>query len=185
MPMVSIAFILFLLVPLLFCNRIEAFTVHKGGDRLLKSTTSIPRLPPLLRMRNDDVDMGKTSPFLGFTGGLATAANFVVDYSLYVVKTTGCNLVPKDSIEGLLLEQGASIALVLGVFTWSVATKVKTGSGLPAGPAGLLGAAEGLSFLTVLGGIVVVVLNLGEYGGFLKEGTVCDGLSVSKPLGFI
>ena len=33
--------------------------------------------------------------------------------------------------------------------------KVRTGSGLPAGPAGVIGAAEGLSFLVVLGGIVV------------------------------
>ena len=35
----------------------------------------------------------------------------------------------------------------------SLATKVKTGSGLPAGPGGLLGAAEGLSFLAIVVGL--------------------------------
>lgn len=33
--------------------------------------------------------------------------------------------------------------------------QVKTGSGLPAGPSGLLGAVEGFSYLSLLAGIVV------------------------------
>lgn len=50
--------------------------------------------------------------------------------------------------------------------------KVKTGSGLPAGPGGLLGAAEGLSYLTILGGIVIAGLNVVDFGflpGFLPN----------------
>lgn len=39
------------------------------------------------------------------------------------------------------------------------AVQVQTGSGLPAGPAGLLGAVEGFSYLTLLAGIVVAGLN--------------------------
>lgn len=39
-------------------------------------------------------------------------------------------------------------------------TKLKTGSGLPPGPSGLLGAVEGFSFLSVLG--IVVIFGL-EY----------------------
>lgn len=49
--------------------------------------------------------------------------------------------------------------VVLGLVGWSAYTKVQTGSGLPAGPSGLLGAAEGLSYLALLGGIVVFGLN--------------------------
>ncbi len=41
---------------------------------------------------------------------------------------------------------------VLGIIAWSVYTKSKTGSGLPAGPAGLLGAVEGVSYLSLLAG---------------------------------
>ena len=43
---------------------------------------------------------------------------------------------------------------MLAIIGWSVYTKVSTGSGLPAGPAGLLGAAEGFSYLALLGAIV-------------------------------
>lgn len=42
--------------------------------------------------------------------------------------------------------------MVLGIVGWSAATKASTGSGLPAGPAGLLGAVEGFSYLSILGG---------------------------------
>lgn len=42
--------------------------------------------------------------------------------------------------------------------------QVKTGSGLPAGPAGLLGAVEGFSYLSLLAGIVVFGLQLAEKG---------------------
>lgn len=38
------------------------------------------------------------------------------------------------------------------------ALQVKTGSGLPSGPGGLLGAAEGLSFLGVTSGLIIAAL---------------------------
>jgi hypothetical protein len=47
---------------------------------------------------------------------------------------------------------------------WSAATKASTGSGLPAGPAGLLGAVEGFSYLSLLAGIVVFGLKFAEAG---------------------
>jgi hypothetical protein len=127
----------------------------------------------------------KTSPMAGFVGGLGVAANMVVAYSLYVIKTTGCNIVPKFSLEGFLLEQGACVAAVLGIFSWSIWTKAKTGSGLPPGPAGMLGAAEGLSFLTVLAGIVVLGLNFSEFGGLFS--TVCNSSpsEYTQPLSFM
>jgi hypothetical protein len=49
---------------------------------------------------------------------------------------------------------------VLGIIGWSVFTKSKTGSGLPAGPSGLLGAVEGVSYLSLLAGIVVFALQM-------------------------
>ena len=42
--------------------------------------------------------------------------------------------------------------------------QAKTGSGLPAGPAGLLGAVEGFSYLSLLAGLVVFGLQLAEKG---------------------
>lgn len=48
------------------------------------------------------------------------------------------------------MAEGVSFLGVYGIVAWSLYTKVSTGSGLPAGPSGLLGAVEGLSYLTVL-----------------------------------
>ena len=52
------------------------------------------------------------------------------------------------------------------------------GSGLPAGPAGLLGAAEGLSFLAIAAGLVVLVAQLTNYGyipnAIPMEGGMCN-----------
>ena len=52
------------------------------------------------------------------------------------------------------IAEGVSYLAVLAIIGWSVYTKVSTGSGLPAGPSGLLGAAEGFSYLALLGAIV-------------------------------
>ena len=58
--------------------------------------------------------------------------------------------------------------VVIGFVGSSLLTKSTTGSGLPAGPGGLLGAAEGLSFLTAVAGLVVLGFQLTDYG-FLPE----------------
>lgn len=60
--------------------------------------------------------------------------------------------------------EGVSYLVVLGVVGWSLYTKVKTGSGLPAGPSGLLGAIEGTSFLTLLISIGVFGLQILQKG---------------------
>ena len=114
----------------------------------------------------------------GPIGAAGVVSNVICDYSLYVLKTTGCGLPPGPfGLEGAA--EGISYLLVVGLFGWSLFTKIKTGSGLPAGPGGLLGAAEGLSFLTILGGIVIAALNLSEYGflpGFLPNDN-CFGIN--------
>jgi hypothetical protein len=127
-------------------------------------------------------DSSKSAP-LGFIGGAGVGANFLVDATLYTLKTTGCNIVPSpDGADLFFVEQVASVGAVLAIFTWSLITKSKTGTGLPPGPAGLLGSAEGLSFLTVLAGIVVVGLQFGEFGGLAAAS--CS-TAVTKPLSWI
>jgi hypothetical protein len=54
--------------------------------------------------------------------------------------------------------------VVVGYVLTSLRRKISTGTGLPAGPSGLLGAAEGLSFASVLGGLVVLGLLLLDKG---------------------
>lgn len=49
--------------------------------------------------------------------------------------------------------------MVVGLVAWSLYTKKETGSGLPAGPGGVLGAAEGFSYLSLVAGVVVAGLN--------------------------
>jgi hypothetical protein len=55
---------------------------------------------------------------------------------------------------------------------------VLQGSGLPAGPGGLLGAAEGLSFLAIVAGLVVLALQVTNYGyipnAVPMEGGMCS-----------
>lgn len=48
--------------------------------------------------------------------------------------------------------EGVSYLVIVGIAAWSIYTKVSTGKGLPAGPNGLLGAAEGISYLSIIAG---------------------------------
>lgn len=63
-----------------------------------------------------------------------------------------CCLVP-------CLAEGISYLVVVGLCGWSIYTKVSTGSGLPPGPSGLLGAVEGISYLSLVGAIAVFAAN--------------------------
>lgn len=125
-------------------------------------------------MSTDDDQPTTSQAIIGVSG---IVANVVTDYSLYILKSTGCGLPPGPY--GLLgAAEGVSYLGVVGLLVWSVSTKLKTGKGLPAGPSGLLGASEGLSFLTVLGGLIVAGLNLQQYGylpGFLPDGNCYGG----------
>ena len=157
--------------------------VIASGLRLPSSSSKL-RTPTstALRVTKETFEGGPPSePIDSLEGKIGIAgcvSNIVCDYSLYVLKTTGCGLPPGLlGLEGAA--EGVSYLVVVGVFAWSLKTKVTTGSGLPAGPAGLLGAAEGLSFLTVLAGIVIAGLNLNDYGflpGFLPNDR-CFGIN--------
>jgi hypothetical protein len=97
---------------------------------------------------------------LGVTG---TIAALVTLYSESVLKMTGCGLPagPFGLVGGV---EGLSYLGVTGIAAYSLYTKIKTGSGLPAGPKGLLGAAEGLSYLAIVAGLVVLALQVSNYG---------------------
>lgn len=63
---------------------------------------------------------------LGATG---LVANAICDYSLYVLKTTGCGL-PAGPFGLVGAAEGVSYLSVVGILGWSLFTKVKTGSGM-------------------------------------------------------
>lgn len=78
---------------------------------------------------------------------LAIPFELICFWSEYTVVTTGEGL-QGDILGGL---EGIAYCAVLGMVAWSLKTKVATGSGLPAGPSGLIGASEGLAYLALLG----------------------------------
>ena len=96
-------------------------------------------------------------------GTVGTLMPMVVFVSEFTLKTTGCGL-PAGPLGIYGLVEGLSYLGVVGIVSLSVVTKIKTGAGLPAGPYGLLGAAEGLSFLAILPGLVVLILQVTNYG---------------------
>ena len=67
---------------------------------------------------------------------------------------------------------------LIGIAGASLATKAKTGSGLKAGPGGLLGLAEGLAFTAIVVSLVVLAFQFADYGylpnAIPVEGGRCD-----------
>ena len=115
-----------------------------------------------------------TAWFLGVGGTIASLVTF---YSEFTLKTTGCGI-PAGPFGLFGLIEGLSYLGVTGVAAYSLVTKVKTGKGLPAGTAGLVGAAEGLSFLAIAAGLVVLALQVTDYGyipnAVPMEGGMCS-----------
>ena len=72
-------------------------------------------------------------------------------------------------------QQATLAASVLGlasqpIFWWSLYTLKTTGCGLPAGPFGLIGAAEGISYLVVIGFVASSLLSKVTSGSGLPAG---------------
>lgn len=76
-------------------------------------------------------------------------ASGILLWSAYTKATTGEGL-QGDLLGGL---EGVSYLIVPALIALSIKTKVDTGSGLPAGPGGLVGAAEGIAYLALTAGI--------------------------------
>lgn len=110
-------------------------------------------------------------------GVAGTLASLVVFNSEFVLSKTGCGL-PAGPFGVIGLIEGLSYLSVLGLVLFSSVKKFKTGSGLPAGPFGLLGAAEGLSFLAIAVGLIVLFLQVTNYGyipnAVPMEGGMCN-----------
>lgn len=110
-------------------------------------------------------------------GAVGTLAALITLYSEFTLKTTGCGL-PAGPFGLVGLVEGLSYLSVIGLAAFSFVTKIQTGRGLPAGPLGLLGAAEGLSFLAIALGLVVLVLQVTNYGyipnAVPMEGGMCS-----------
>eukprot|EP01018_Ginkgo_biloba_P028880 Gb_20670 [translate_table: standard] len=73
--------------------------------------------------------------------------------------------------------EGISFLVVFGLIGWSVYTKVKTGSDLPRGPFGLLGAVEALSYFNLLAILVVFGLQYLDYE-YVPGPTAGGGLGI-------
>ena len=111
---------------------------------------------------------------------LGLAAQPVMWWSLYTLKTTGCGL-PAGPFGLIGAAEGVSYLVVIGFVAAALLSKVASGKGLPAGPGGLLGAAEGLSFLTAVAGLAVLGFQLSDYG-YLPEAVPIEGGICTKQL---
>ena len=106
---------------------------------------------------------------------LGLAAQPIMWWSLFTLKTTGCGLPAGPAgLYGAL--EGVSYLIVAGFVLASLYSKVRTGSGLPAGPGGLLGLAEGLSFLTAAAGLAVLGFQVIDYGYIPNAVPVAGGV---------
>jgi hypothetical protein len=75
-----------------------------------------------------------------------------LNITLMPLLTLGCAISISYLTDNLQPVEGVSYLVIVGIVAWSAYTKATTGSGLPAGPSGLLGAAEGLSYLALVAG---------------------------------
>lgn len=85
---------------------------------------------------------------------------------------------------------GVGGCVAAGVMTWSLVTLRNTGCGLPPGPGGLVGAAEGISYLYVTGLIAYSAVKKVKTGSGLPEGPggvlgLAEGLAYLCALGGI
>ena len=86
-------------------------------------------------------------------------------------------------------QQATLAASVLGIASqpimwWSLVTLKTTGCGLPAGPFGLIGAAEGVSYLVVIGFVAASLLNKATTGSGLPRGPL-NLLGLAEGLSFL
>jgi hypothetical protein len=140
-------------------------------------------------------------------GGVGSVASLIMLYSEYVLSETGCGL-PAGPLGLVGALEGLSYLTVLSLGSYSIYTKVKTvgqykphcleaiynvsfilylstkfipqlkGSGLPAGKFGLLGLAEGLAFVALVAGVIVLALQITNFGyipnAVPMEGGMCQ-----------
>lgn len=148
-------------------NQYQQYNPRKTGTHLSAEDES----------SNNEVFLSLSKSDQTVVGGIGIVTSTIMLWSEYVLKTTGCGL-PAGPFGLLGAAEGLSYLGVIGLVSFSILTKIKTGSGLPAGEKGILGAAEGLAFLAVFAGIIVLVLQVTNYGyipnAVPMEGGMCQ-----------
>lgn len=135
-------------------TRIAVVAPRRAAMRnALMTTTTISRKARFsaavaVRASSSNGDSEVSTPVLA-AAAAGLPASLIVLWSAYTKATTGEGL-QGDVLGGL---EGISYLLTLAVVGLSVKKKVDTGSGLPAGPGGLVGASEGLNFLALVAAI--------------------------------
>jgi len=99
--------------------------------------------------------------------------SLVMLYSEYTLKNTGCGL-PAGKFGFVGFIEGISYLAVVSLVALSSFSKITTGNGLPQGPGGILGIAEGLAYLAVAFGLVVLGLQITDYG-YVPNAVPMDG----------
>jgi hypothetical protein len=127
--------------------------------------------PTTTRLRSSSLSETEQN-LLGVSG---TVASLVVLYSEFTLKVTGCGL-PAGPLGLYGAAEGVSYLLVIGLTGYSLVTKVRTGSGLPA--TAILGVAEGLAYVAALVGLVVLGFQIADYGyipnAIPTQGGICS-----------
>lgn len=118
-------------------------TLRPRTLRPLRATARAPARPARASASDDT-----PAPTLALAAA-SLPASLLLGYSAYTKATTGEGL-QGDLLGGL---EGVSYLIVLGLVALSLKTKVSTGAGLPAGPGGLVGAAEGVAYLALTAGV--------------------------------
>lgn len=135
--------------------RLPSDTVQEGNiwvNRRRPASYRRSKVPSRCVAKDNDFELG-----IGVGGILAS---LIVLWSEYTLKNTGKGL-PGDILGAI---EGVSYLVVLGLTAWSITTKLGSGSGLPPGKFGLLGAAEGLSYMSVAVGLVVLYFQIQDVG---------------------
>jgi hypothetical protein len=83
----------------------------------------------------------------------------IKDHVLFICDNVSCMFHGNERIHGIA--EGISYLVVVATVAYSLYVKVSTGKGLPAGPSGLLGAVEGLSYLALVGGLAAFGVSVG------------------------
>jgi len=122
--------------------------VRVSGSASPPRSQGVPKTALLARGGDDgEADTVEVGGFAGFVVGLA-----LLPYVLFTLYT-----VFDISVQGQSFGIGpyglelVSVVTSVGLTLWSLGSFVQRGRGLPAGPLGLLGLAEGLSYLAALG----------------------------------
>ncbi|CAB9526008.1 expressed unknown protein [Seminavis robusta] len=167
----------FSLQPMMVPQSSSSTLIHQRQRQTLKLMKPSTFVKPLLASSDDEASTSIAESDQLILGLGGTVAAVVMMYSEFVLSQTGCGL-PAGPFGAVGAMEGLSYLSVVALAGFSIFQKVTTGSGLPAGKYGLLGLAEGLAFLAIAAGVVVLGLQVTNYGyipnAVPMEGGMCQ-----------